>query len=98
MPTRSETTKSGQRRKASSQSRTGVATLTWLIAQLESEDIESEFYDAKVSVLREYVQHHVKEEEKEIFAKVRQSDLDTKALRQVLQDEKQNLQAGSTRH
>ena len=76
------------------------ATLKRLIEQLESEDLESELYDAKVSVLKEYVQHHViNEEEKEIFAKVRQSDLDTKELGQVLQTEKQNIQAAeATRH
>jgi hemerythrin superfamily protein len=69
------------------------ASLKWLIAQLESETPESEHYEAKVTVLKEYVQHHVKEEEKQMFPKVRKSSLDTAALGQTLQAAKQNLQA-----
>ena len=41
-----------------------------LIAQLEGGDAIDETYDAKVKVLSEYIKHHVKEEEDEIFKKL----------------------------
>ena len=42
-----------------------------LIAQLEGATEIDEAYDAKVKVLGEYIKHHVKEEEEEIFPEVR---------------------------
>lgn len=74
------------------------ASLKWLIEQLETEDSGSELYDAKVKVLKEYVQHHVKEEEKQMFPKIRKSALDTRELGQVLQTQKKKLQAETVRH
>lgn len=56
------------------------ASLKWLIAQLEAGSLSDPLYEAKVTVLKEYVQHHVKEEEKEMFPKVKKTDLDLKAL------------------
>ena len=41
-----------------------------LIAQIEGAAVIDEAYDAKVKVLSEYIKHHVKEEEEEIFPKV----------------------------
>jgi hemerythrin superfamily protein len=41
-----------------------------LIAQLEGAQELDAVYDAKVKVLSEYIKHHVKEEEEEIFPKV----------------------------
>jgi len=41
-----------------------------LIAQLEGAEGLDAVYDAKVKVLSEYIKHHVKEEEEEIFPKV----------------------------
>jgi hemerythrin-like domain-containing protein len=41
-----------------------------LVAQLEGAAEVDETYDAKVKVLGEYVRHHVREEENEIFPKV----------------------------
>src|SRR5262245_3899214 len=41
-----------------------------LIAQLEGSADIDETYDAKVKVLSEYIKHHVKEEEQEIFVEV----------------------------
>ena len=38
-----------------------------LISQLEAMDPEDELYDAKVTVLGEQIDHHVKEEEGEMF-------------------------------
>ena len=47
-----------------------------LIAQIEGVEPDGEMYDAKVKVLSEYVKHHVKEEQNEMFAKVKASSLD----------------------
>lgn len=51
-----------------------------LIAEVQGKEPYGEMYDAKVTVMGEFVKHHVKEEEKEMFAKVRKTDLDLKAL------------------
>jgi hemerythrin superfamily protein len=42
-----------------------------LIRELTTLSPDDEQYDAKVTVLGEYIQHHVKEEEKELFPKAR---------------------------
>jgi hemerythrin superfamily protein len=55
-----------------------------------------EYYDAKVKVLSEEIEHHVEEEEKEMFPKIRKSDLDLDALGQELAQRKQELQATLT--
>ena len=47
-----------------------------LIAQLQAMTPEESHYDAKVTVLREYITHHVKEEETEMFPKIKKSDMD----------------------
>ena len=51
-----------------------------LIAQLEGKVPDGEMYDAKVKVLSEYVKHHVKEEQDEMFPKVKASALDLAEL------------------
>ena len=51
-----------------------------LIAQLESMDSEDDLYDAKVTVLGEQIQHHVKEEEGDMFIQAKKAKLDTAAL------------------
>lgn len=70
------------------------ASLKWLIAQLEQESPDSELYDAKVIVLKEYVQHHVKEEEKEMFPKLKKTELDLKALGAKIAATKEELKKG----
>jgi hemerythrin-like domain-containing protein len=65
-----------------------------LIAQIEEMDEADEMYDAKVKVLGEYVDHHVKEEKNEIFPKARSArKLDLVAMRDELQTRKEALMA-----
>lgn len=66
-------------------------SLKTLIAQIEASGPDDELFDAKVTVLGEYVKHHVKEEEGEIFPLARKSDLDLKALGEILGEEKKLL-------
>jgi hemerythrin superfamily protein len=47
------------------------ATLKELIAQVEDVEPDGEMYDAKIKVMSEYVKHHVKEEQNEIFPKAK---------------------------
>lgn len=71
-----------------------------LICELQGGSPEDAFYDAKVSVLSEYIKHHVGEEEKRsdgIFAKARSAGLDMNALGQRLRDRKQELLAKAER-
>jgi len=64
-----------------------------LIAQLEGEDTDGEMYDAKVKVLSEYVKHHVKEEQDEMFPKVKSSSLDLVELGERMAARKDELLA-----
>lgn len=56
------------------------ATLKHLIAQVEFVEPDGEMFDAKIKVLSEYVEHHVKEEQNEIFPKAKATTLDMVAL------------------
>ncbi|MCX8566570.1 MAG: Hemerythrin HHE cation binding domain-containing protein [Glomeribacter sp. 1016415] len=51
-------------------------TLKNLIAQVKDVEPNGEMFDAKIKVLSEYVKHHVKEEQNEMFPKVESSKLD----------------------
>jgi hypothetical protein len=52
-----------------------------------------ELYDAKVTVLGEYIAHHVRQEREEMFPKVRKSGIDLAALGEKLRARRQELQA-----
>lgn len=47
-----------------------------LIKQLKGVEPDGEMYDAKIIVLSEYVKHHVKEEQTEMFPRAKASSLD----------------------
>jgi hypothetical protein len=64
-----------------------------LIAQLEEVEPDGEMYDAKVMVLSEYVKHHVKEEQNEMFPKVKASSLDIVELGARMAARKDELMA-----
>jgi len=72
-------------------------TLKDLVGRLESAPIDDPLYDAGVKVLSEYVKHHVKEEEKELFPKVKSSGLDLADLGGKLEARKTQLQARAGR-
>lgn len=69
-------------------------TLKDLIAQIEGVEPGGEIYDAKVKVLSEYVKHHVKEEQNEIFPKAKSATkLDLVQLGAQLLQRKEELLA-----
>ncbi len=51
-----------------------------LIKQLATMDPEDSHYDAKVTVLKEYIEHHVKEEETIMLPELENSDIDGEGL------------------
>lgn len=69
------------------------ATLKDLIAQVEGIEPDGEMFDAKIKVLAEYVEHHVKEEQNEMFPKAKATDLDMMALGAQLSERKAELMA-----
>ena len=66
-----------------------------LIAEIEAGNGESdEYFDAKVKVLQEEIEHHVEEEEKRetgVFSQARKGDLDLDALGEQLATRKMEL-------
>jgi hemerythrin superfamily protein len=65
-----------------------------LIAQIEAAPQADEMFDAKVKVLGESIDHHVKEERNEIFPKARAArKLDLVAMRDQIEARKEELLA-----
>lgn len=64
-----------------------------LIAQIQGMDVSDPMFDAKVTVLGEYIDHHVKEERNEMFPKARATKVDLVKLRDQLQMRKEELMA-----
>jgi len=64
-----------------------------LIAEIQTMKAGDRLFDAKVTVLGEYIDHHVEEEESEMFPESRDSDLDLKALGAQLGQRKAELMA-----
>lgn len=65
-----------------------------LIEQIQGVESSDPMYDAKVTVLGEYVDHHVQEEEKEMFPKVKKAKMDLEALGQEILEMKESQGAG----
>ena len=67
-----------------------------LIAEIMAGKPADEYYDSKVKVLQEQIEHHVEEEEKRmegLFSQARSAGLDMDALGEQLAARKQELQA-----
>jgi hemerythrin superfamily protein len=67
-----------------------------LINDIVAGSPDEEFYDAKVKVLQEQIEHHVKEEERPsegLFSQARDTDADLVALRDAMLKRKQALMA-----
>ncbi|MDB5671458.1 MAG: hemerythrin [Alphaproteobacteria bacterium] len=65
-----------------------------LINDIEAGSPDDDYYDAKVKVLKEEIEHHVKEEEKErdnMFQQARATDVDLFALGEKMAARKQEL-------
>ncbi|MGN6830381.1 hemerythrin domain-containing protein [Paucibacter sp. M5-1] len=69
------------------------ASLKALIAQVEGIEPDGEMFDAKIKVLSEFVKHHVKEEQGEMFPKAKSTDLDMDELGAQLAARKTELLA-----
>jgi hemerythrin superfamily protein len=67
-----------------------------LINDIEAGGPDEHYYDAKVKVLQEQIEHHVKEEEKQqdnIFTQARKADVDLDALGEQMAARKAELMA-----
>jgi hemerythrin superfamily protein len=62
-----------------------------LIEQIQSSSPDAELYDAKVQVLGEYVRHHVKEEESELFPKLKKAKAELTAVGEAMKARKEEL-------
>lgn len=59
-----------------------------LIAKIESMTPDDEYFESTVKVLGEYVKHHVKEEESELFPALKKTELDLKEMGSQLAERK----------
>lgn len=62
-----------------------------LIAEIQDMNADDDHFDAKVKVLGEYIDHHVKEEQDEMFPKCQETDMDLKGLGVQLAERKEAL-------
>ena len=66
-----------------------------LIAQIKALPASDPMFAAKVTVLGEYIDHHVKEEEGEMFAKAKKTKLDMMALGEEMMRRKEELMSSA---
>ena len=67
-----------------------------VLPEMEASDVESREFSAKAKVLRDLVEHHIKEEETETFPRARRA-MGTEELLELgiqIQERKMNLQSG----
>lgn len=69
------------------------ASVKELIAQVEGKEPEGEMFDARIKVMSEFVKHHVKEEQNEMFPKAKKTKLDMRALGAEMAERKAELMA-----
>jgi hemerythrin superfamily protein len=67
------------------------ASARTMIGELQEMEPDDELYDAKVTVLGEYVNHHIREEEDELFPQAKKAKMDTAALGNQLLELKKEL-------
>jgi hypothetical protein len=68
-----------------------------LMDEIEAEGAEDDHFEARISVLKEMIRHHVEEEEKRggMFSKAQSSDMDLRALGAQLKERKLELMGDS---
>ena len=64
-----------------------------LIGEIERSSPGDDYYDARIKVLSEYIRHHVKEEQDEIFPKAKKSKINLQALGEQLAQRKLELKS-----
>lgn len=69
------------------------ASAKQLIAEIKAMKAGDRLFDAKVTVLGEYINHHVEEEEEEMFPETEDTELDLKAIGTQLAERKAELMA-----
>ncbi len=69
------------------------ASIKQLVGEVEDSSPEDQHFDALVKVISEYVKHHVKEEEDELFPKLEATELDLQTLGAQLAERKAALTA-----
>ncbi|ARO87801.1 hemerythrin [Nitrosospira lacus] len=62
-----------------------------LITQIQSMKASDPMFDATVTVLGEYINHHIKEEQNEIFPKTQKAGMDLEALGEEIKERKEAL-------
>ncbi|SEK63256.1 hemerythrin domain-containing protein [Nitrosovibrio tenuis] len=62
-----------------------------LISEIQSMKVSDPMYDAVVTVLGEYVNHHVEEEESKMFPKVQKSRMDLEEIGSEIAERKEEL-------
>lgn len=62
-----------------------------LIQQIKDMKAEDQLFDAKVTVLSEYIDHHVKEEEDEMFPRLKETSTDLDELGKRIKARKEEL-------
>ncbi|GIZ53764.1 hemerythrin domain-containing protein [Noviherbaspirillum aridicola] len=67
------------------------ASAKQLISELSAMQPGDDLYDAKFTVLGEYVKHHIEEEEGELFKKVKKSELDLEELAEEILQRRMEL-------